>query len=41
MGSVDKVMDTEALLIVEIHISLNCSTVSLILPTIFKSKKKK
>ena len=39
MSSVDEVMDTEALLIGEIPISLNCSTVSLILPTIFKSKK--
>ena len=32
-------MDSEALLIDEIPISLNCSTVSLTLPTIFKSKK--
>ena len=39
MSSVDEVMDSEALLIGEIPISLNHSTVSLILPTIFKSKK--
>ena len=39
MSSADKVMDTEALLIVEIHISLNCSTVSLTLLVIFKFKK--
>ena len=39
--SVDEVMDSEALMIGEIPISLNCSTVSLTLPTIFKSKKTK
>ena len=39
MGSVDEVMGSEALLIGEIPISLNCSTISLTLPTIFKSKK--
>ena len=39
MSNVDEVMDLEALLIDEIPISLNCSTVSLIFPTIFKSKK--
>ena len=39
MGSVDEVMDLEALLIGEISISLNCSTVSLILIAIFKLKK--
>ena len=38
MSSVDEVIDTEALLIGEIPISLNCHTVSLTLPTIFKSK---
>ena len=36
MSSVDKVIDSEALMIVEIPISLNCSTVSLTLPTIFQ-----
>ena len=41
MRSVDEVMDLETLLIGEIPISLNCSTVSLTLPTIFKSKKGK
>ena len=41
MGSVDEVMDSETLLIGEIPISLNCFTVSLTLPTIFKSKKAK
>ena len=41
MSSVDEVMDSGALLIGEIPISLNCSTVSLTLPTIFKSKKAK
>ena len=40
MSSIDEVMDSEALMIGEISISLNCSTVSLTLPTIFKSKKK-
>ena len=39
MSSVDEVMDSEALVIDEIPISLNCSTTSLTLPTIFKSKK--
>ena len=41
MSSVDEVMDLKALLIGEIPISLNYSTVSLTLPTIFKSKKVK
>ena len=36
MSSVDEVMDSEALMIGEIPISLNCSTISLTLPTIFK-----
>ena len=39
MSSVGEVMDSEALLIGEIPISLNCSIVSLTLSTIFKSKK--
>ena len=39
MSHVDEVMDMEALLIGEISISLNCSTVSLTLLTIFKSIK--
>ena len=39
MSSVDEVMDSETLLIGEIPISLNCSIISLTLPTIFKSKK--
>ena len=39
MSNVDEVMGSKALLIGEIPISLNCSTVSLTLPTIFKSKK--
>ena len=39
MSSVDEVMDSEALMIGEIAISLNCYIVSLTLPTIFKSKK--
>ena len=39
MSSVDEVMDLEALSIIEIPISLNCSIVSITLPTIFKSKK--
>ena len=39
MSDVDEVMDTKALLIGEIPISLDCSTVSLTLLTIFKSKK--
>ena len=41
MSSVDEVMDSEALMIGEIPISLNCSTVSLTLLTIFKPKKNK
>ena len=41
MSNVDEVMNTEALLIGEIPISLNCSTVSLTLPTIFKLKNLK
>ena len=40
MSSIDEVMDSEALMIGEIPISLNCYTISLTLPTIFKSKKK-
>ena len=36
MSNVDKVMDSKALLIGEILTSLNCSTVSLTFPTIFK-----
>ena len=40
MSSVDEVMDTKALLIGEIPISLNCFTVSLTFPTIFKTKKR-
>ena len=36
MSNVDKVMDFEALMIGEIPISLNCSIISLTLPTIFK-----
>ena len=39
MSSADEVMYSEALMIREISISLNCSTVSLTLPTTFKSKK--
>ena len=39
ISSVDEVMDSEAFLISEIPISLNCSTTSLTFPTIFKSKK--
>ena len=39
MSSVDEVMYSEALMIGEIHISFNCSIVSLTLSTIFKSKK--
>ena len=39
MSNVDEVMDSGALMIGEILISLNCSTVSLTLLTIFKSKK--
>ena len=41
MDNVDEVMDSKALLIGEIPISLNCSTVSLMLSTIFKSKNAK
>ena len=41
MSSVDEVMESDALMIDEIPISLNCSTVSITLPTIFKSKKNK
>ena len=36
MSSVDEVMDSGALMIGEILISLNCYTISLTLPTIFK-----
>ena len=39
MSRVDGVIDSEALMIGEIPISLNCSTIFLTLPTIFKSKK--
>ena len=39
MSNAYEVMDSEALLIGEIPISFNCSTVSLTLPTIFKSKR--
>ena len=39
MSSVDEVMDIKALLIAEIPISLNCSTISLTLLAIFKLKK--
>ena len=41
MSSEDEVIDLEALLICEIPISLNCFTISLTLPNIFKSKKEK
>ena len=41
MSSVDEVMELKALLIGEILISLNCSTVTLTLLTIFNSKKAK
>ena len=41
MSSVDEIMDLEALLIGEILISLNCSTISLTFPIIFKSKNAK
>ena len=41
ISGVDEVMDSEALMIGEILISLNCSTLSLTLPTIFKSKNTK
>ena len=39
MSSADEVMDSKALLIGEIPIYLNCSTISLTFPTIFKLKK--
>ena len=39
ISSVDEVMDSKVLMIGEIPISLNCSPVSLTLPTTFKSKK--
>ena len=39
MSSADEVMDSKALMIGEIPISLNCSTVSLTLPTISSKKK--
>ena len=39
MSNADEVMDSKALLIGEIHISLNCSTISLTLLVIFKLKK--
>ena len=39
MSSEDEIIESEALLIGEIPISLDCSTISLTLPTIFKSKK--
>ena len=39
MSNVDEVMDMETLLIGEIPISLNCSTISLTLRNIFKLKK--
>ena len=39
MSSVDEVMDSEALMISGVLISLNFYIVSLTLPTIFKSKK--
>ena len=38
---IDEVVDSKALMIGEIHISLNCSAISLTLPTIFKKKKNK
>ena len=41
MSNVNEVMDSEALMIGKIPISLNGSTISLTLPTIFKSKKTK
>ena len=41
ISSVDGVMDSKVLMIGEISIFLNCSTVSLTLSTIFKLKKKK
>ena len=39
ISSVDEAMDSKVLMIGEIPISLNCSTISLTLPIIFKSKK--
>ena len=39
MSSVNEVMDSEALLIGEITISLNCSTVSLTLPLSLSKKR--
>ena len=39
MSSEDEIIESEALLIGEIPISLDCSTISLTLPTIFKLKK--
>ena len=39
MSNEDEVIDSEALLIGEILISLNCSTISLRLQNIFKLKK--
>ena len=39
MSSADELMDSKALLIGDIPISLNCYTVSLTFPTIFKLKK--
>ena len=39
MSSANEVMDLEAFSIGEIHISLNCCTISLTLPAIFKLKK--
>ena len=39
MSNADEVMDSETLLIGEIPIPLNCSTVSLTFPAIFKLKK--
>ena len=39
ISSVDEVMDSKVLMIGEIPISLNCSTVSLTLSIIFNSKK--
>ena len=41
MRNVNELMDSEALLIGKIPISLNCSLVSLTLPIIFKLKKAK
>ena len=41
MSSVDEVMNSKVLMIGEIPIYLNCSTVTLTLPTIFKSKRQR